>query len=392
MYVIKKDPAASISDRNEHLFIIRLTAITLLITLLISWRLYLPGFRVFLSVPLLDMLHGLPYWVDWTVTIACMMCLISLAVFPRKRALAGGVLFCLAVGVLQDVNRLNPYICMYSFPLITAFFCRDNKDHALDALRIMICGVYFWAGFHKLNATFYNTVFPWFISPIHQFSLQDPGTLDYMFGFGLLITPVFEAMIGILLLFPKYRRVATVMAFIMLVTVLVCLGPLGHNWGKVVWPWNIYLFMMEYLLFWKFPDKTNAPFFVSRQSYISRVGIALYVIAPVLAIFSPWYSYPGFKLYSGNIVRAEVLLAPEETMSRVPDYIASLRVPDKLDVGSWSVHELGNMPYPAPYVLRTGAAGLCAYLDEPGQTQLRMIYPSPFYSQDKEYEDMPLCP
>lgn len=188
------------------------------------------------------------------------------------------MLFC----IMMDMLLAQPYIYMYCFTLFVVATGSRHQKSALNALRIMVSGVYFWAGFHKLNATFYASVFPWFFSPVYTFSHADSfGGLDIVMGIIMLGVPLFESMIGVLLLFPKYRKIATAMAFTMLVTVLICLGPFGHNWGIGVWPWNIFLFLLEVRLFLKLKDTALA---VLDRHWLTITAMIL----PVSALYSAW--------------------------------------------------------------------------------------------------------
>jgi len=280
---------------------------------------------------------------------------------------------------------------MYYYAIFIAAWCGKQKAVGLNALKVMIGGVYFWAGFHKLNATFYLSVFPWFIEPLHVFphSLTgQPSLLDTLFAFALLITPFFELSIGILLFFPKRRCLATGMAFVMLMVVLFCLGPLGHNWGMAVWPWNIYLFLMEYTLFFS-PVQGAAK--VQRGLPV-LLSIALFVVAPVLAMVTPWYALTGFKLYSGNAVTAEIVLPERETLAKAPAYVRMLVSPKhRLDLAEWTVREIGDF-YPVPYVVKMGVRGLCPYLDYPADAKLIISFPPPFYSVERSEQELPVCP
>jgi len=354
---------------------------------------YTSGYRLLLPTPLLEIITALPSWINWLVFLSCIFALIALLLAPKIKTLTMWVLGCLLFWIVQDISHFSPYMYMYCFTLLICMVCSAHQDIGLNALRIMVAGVYFWAGFHKLNITFITHIFPWFIKPIHEFSLEESNSLDLLFGVVVLITPLFEALIGILLLFPRYWKIATIMAFIMLLTILYCLGPFGHQWGRTVWPWNIFLFLLECRLFWK-PSHaayTEKSLFHLRLSQASIVSMALFLFAPILAIYNPGYSYPGFKLYSGNITMGEVVLPSKETLSAAPDYIKDIALPHRIiNLIEWCEYE-GNMLYPVVSIYKRGAQGICPYLDNPGEATLRITEPSPFYSLHKQVVEMPLC-
>lgn len=382
-------------DNSQRIFnlVIRLTSISLLFVFAYGWRRYAPSFQIMPQVPLLAPLAYLPDLLNWGILFLCSACLILLLFIPQNRTASRVIILCMIFFVLQDFNRLQPFVFMYIFPIVIVALFKNTGERGLNALRFMVCGVYFWAGFHKFNLSFYMSTFPWFISPIYKFSaLPSPTILDNLFIAATFITPFFESLIGVLLMFPKWRRLATLMASIMLVTVLYCLGPFGHNWGQIVWPWNVYLFSLEYLLFFRVAGNKGKSLLSVPISRMSILSIVIYVIAPVLAIFTHWYAYTGYKLYSANIVTSIIILQPNETMKAAPDYIKKIATPlNTVDVIALFGAERNGAPYPVPYVLKITASGLCKYLDDPKSAMLRINYPPPFNKLKWTHEEVRLC-
>jgi len=81
-------------------FIVRLSALAMLCTVVLAWRLYAPGFRVFAPAPIIVSLAALPDAVNWVVLAACIACLLWLLAMPQKRLPAVGVLACSVFWVL----------------------------------------------------------------------------------------------------------------------------------------------------------------------------------------------------------------------------------------------------------------------------------------------------
>jgi uncharacterized membrane protein YphA (DoxX/SURF4 family) len=383
--------SAAPDEDVEHdlAYVVRLTCLVLLVTLGIVWRSYVPGHRIYAPAHMFGFFNALPAYTGWGMLLLNCSFLICLLVKPASRPAALGALGCALFFVVDDINRLQPYIYMYYFTLVAACFGRS-----LQPLRIMVSGVYFWAGFHKLNYTFFFGVFPWFIQPLHVFTSPPapPNLLDSFFLDAIFITPLFEALIGILLLFPQWRRFATAMAFSMLVVVLYCLGPFGHNWEKDVWPWNVWLFLMEVRLFCWSADSRNGRFLLLKMRGRDRLSLLLFYIAPVLAMFTPWYSYMGFKLYSGNTTTAQIILPSDETLAKAPPFLKVISAPDHT-FGFSALAEHEHVPYVLyPYAIKQSAAGLCSYLAKPSKAILRIYSAPPFYAFRSDHEDMPLCP
>lgn len=373
-------------DKDKNLerdfsYVMRLTCLTILITLSMEWRSFLPGFQHLLltPVPLYEPLARLPASIDWGIFFLGVILLVWLCITPQKRFPAFGISACIIFWAAQDIVRFQPWFHMYCFVTLVAAFCK-RRENGLNALRIMICGVYFWAGFHKLNMTFFTKIMPWFLTPIYI------PSFDWLFKIAGFITPIFEASIGILLLFHKWRRVATAMAFIMLMVVLICLGPFGHNWGKVIPLWNIWLFLMELRLFLIPAYRENKPLFSFKLQQTSMIISAImFVAAPALAIFVPGYARLGFKIFAGNTPTAEILIAPEETaIRRSKLFKGMVKKKDRLTF---------KIPiYHSAYAYRMRAKAVYPYLEYPSKATLRIYSPPPFYSTQREYKDVAIYP
>lgn len=364
---------------QDYKFVIRLTCLAILITLSMEWRNFLPGFRhPFLTlVPLFEPLASVPALIDKAILASCIILLVWLFISPLKRLPAFGVSAIIIFWGIQDIVRFQPWFHMYCFVTLVAAFSKIPQ-FGLNALRIMVCGVYFWAGFHKLNLTFITSVMPWFMAPIYY------PEFDWLFKFAAFITPFFEAAIGILLLFKRWRFVATLMAFTMLIMVFACLGPFGRNWGTVIPLWNIWLFLMELRLFLNPNLIENFPQFNFRLEKMSLVSMIMFVIAPTIAIFAPEYGRLGFKIFSGNTITAQIILAPEESLSHRRLFRGMVNKGNRLDF---------KFPiYHTEYAYRMRGRAIYPYLEYPSNAKLRIFSPPPFYSSHREYTDVALSP
>jgi len=367
--------------------IVRVTSVAFLCTVLLSWRAYIPSLRIFAFSPVIDVLGSAPVWVDWSLLILNIGCLGWLIIKPLQRAPACGVLACTVFWVLQDLLRFQPYTYMYFFTMVWAVFFASRS---IDALKIMVASVYVWGGVHKINATFFLSLFPEFIEPLYTFP-KELSLLAALIVLVMFLVPVFEATIGLLLVFfPRQRRLATGMACIMLVVVLTGLGLDGDAWNLIVWPWNIYLFLLVLMLLYKPASADERVRF--RFDTPTLVTIALFSIVPMCVLFGWGHSYPAFKLYSGNTKRAEVIFGQEENIARLPANLGQLVGRARtLSLVDWTAHEFELIVYPESYVFRRGAEGLCPYLTDRQHATLR-IYDSPsFYRIDTTAQDFPLC-
>jgi hypothetical protein len=359
----------------------------LLCSLILSWRAYIPSLRIFEMSPVIELLGATPIWADWALLILNIGCVGWLLIKPLQPAPAVGVFVCAVFWVLQDLLRFQPNTYMYVFTILLAVFF---TSHAINALKIMVASVYVWAGVHKINATFFFDLFPGLIEPFYTFP-KEPSLLAALIAFVIFTVPLFEAAIGLLLLFfPRQRRLTMVMAFVMCVVVLICLGLDGDTWNLIVWPWNIYLFLLVFMLLSKPAAVDNKVRFGFDTATLAT--IALFSIAPALALFGWGHSYPSFKLYSGNTKTAEVIFSEHETLTGLPNNLGQLvGRARRLSLVDWTAHEFELVVYPETYVFRRGAKGLCPYLSD-GQHATLRIYDQPSFNRiDRIYEDFPLC-
>jgi len=374
-------------DTRDRAAIVRITSAVFIVTLILSWRAYIHSLRIFSISPVIEIFGLAPAWFEWGLFAVTLGFLGWLVVTPLRRVPALGVLACVLFWILQDLMRFQPYTYMYFFTIWMMVFC---VRHGLEALRIMVCGVYFWAGFHKFNMTFYARIFPWFVAPFYRYP-HDQSIIAGFMTLILLSVPLFEASIGILLFFfPRQRLLASLMAFVMLVVVMACLGPYGHNWAIIVWPWNIYLFLVELVLFCKTKSASKGWSFKPKAPVLA--AIVLFVIAPAYSMIGLWPSYPSFKLFSGNTKIAYVVFSPEEKLEHLPEGLGKMLLPHRrLALVDWTAHEFNVQVYPEAYVFQHGAKGLCPYLEKPQDTKLRIYQPPPFYDSQSGYTDFPLC-
>jgi len=187
---------------------------------------------------------------------ALLALLVGVVVHPRPRWLLTA--FCILAGMLSlwDQSRWQPWFYQYLFMSIAlaAFPWRNPQESplraeaALNACRVIMAGMYFWSGLQKLNPLFLDDVFPWLIEPIVP---RLPEFLQAKITSTGIASPFVEAGLGLALLIRPLRHAAVFGLIVMHALLLFCLGPLGHNWNTVVWPWNIAMALMCVVLFWQ---------------------------------------------------------------------------------------------------------------------------------------------
>jgi hypothetical protein len=232
-----------------------------------------------------------------------------------------------------------------------------------------MAATYIWSGLQKCNVEFVEDVYPWLLEPL----LSEPARkLAQPAGW---LVPVLEAGIGVGLLVPARRRIALPLVLALHATLLYCLGPLGHDWNSVVWPWNLAMMVLASILFWESRE-------VSFQAIVRPSGCAyrwlvlvLFGIMPGLNFLGFWDSYLSAALYSGNLIKADIEIGPT-VYGRLPPGVQRYCQPDgkgySVDVTSWSMAELNVPPYAAPRIYRQIAGSFCALAKVPSDVMLTM--------------------
>lgn len=281
---------------------------------------------------------------------------------PKKYLLSVALL--MGIFWLGDQSRLQPWA--YQYTIMLGVLSLDSwklgsdkrRDRILNICRIIIACIYFWSGLQTANASFILGVYPWFVSPLTKFMPNLMGGFTESLGF---LPPLMEMAIGICLLTRRFRNFAVAAAVGMHLFILFSLGPFGHNWNNIIWPWNIAMICFDIILFWKVK---SAPW----KSYIQKAYlpvILLFGFLPILSFYNLWDSYPSFTLYSGNIKQG-YLSINRTVKDKLPAGFGSYLRENKnnkydLDIYSWSMKELNVPSYPENRVYKSITKEICKY-------------------------------
>ena len=338
------------------------------------------------SYPLIPVVEGLPAIPPlvariWFVALLVLPAVIVVVRQPRGYILA----FVVLAGLLSlfDQSRWQPWFYQYLFMLMAlAFFYPwgggdpEKRETALNICRLIVASIYLWSGLQKLNADFFDNLFPWLVGPLVALLPESLGSTVHSMS---IVAPFVEAGIGIGLLTRRFRNWAVVLALGMHAFVLLCIGPFGHDWNTVVWPWNVAMAVFVVLLFWRTEDFSPKRVLLPgrRLSYFHAVVLLLFAVMPLFGLFGLWDSYLSASLYSGNNKRG-TLFVDEAVKDRLPaglrKYAADLPTGEKyaLNVSRWSYEELNVPPYPETRVFRSVARHVCSYAEEPSGISLQI--------------------
>jgi len=226
------------------------------------------------------------------VFILLLLGLLILLIRPDKNIGLWCFGFSLLFLLLQDLTRLQVWVYHLTWLLFLLFLKKDQQDLWP---RLAMLALYFWSGFHKLNLYFLSDTFPWFLEKAGIFSFL--GEYQIL---GLLVA-LFELGIAFGLYWPKTRKWAAIIAIAFHVVVLFLLGPFGHNWNEVVWPWNLAMMILLYCFFIQ-EEKSGSlnPFPAIRGYYFYLLPFVFLLILPGFNAFRLWDEQLSFKMYAGT--------------------------------------------------------------------------------------------
>ena len=348
------------------------------------------------TFPLLPITPGFPILPSpWDKLFFAAM---LLALFLSCRFYRVGVIFFLVAGLFafcEDQNRGQPWFYMYWVLLLLSL---TPGQGAIAACRCAMSVAYLWSGIQKCHPKFFQVVPAWFVAPASHWHL--PSVVIMLLRWAVATAPFVELGIGLALWFPRLRLAAIGAAVVLHVSALLFLGPLGYNYDWVVWPWNI---AMVALLFVLFPRAASVSIKQSlaqiRRSKPALAILTLYSLLPILSYFGWWDSYFSFTLFAENQSKADIFVT-EAFRERLPpeirEYVHKLRQsydpriqgPFVFDFQTWGFRELRAPPLFEPRSYRSIFGFLRRYSKDPDD--LRMIVapragPILFYQGDRQW-------
>jgi uncharacterized membrane protein YphA (DoxX/SURF4 family) len=331
--------------------ITRIIAVACIVSMLLCYKLWL-GERLFPLTPVANFLPVLNHPFDYILfgtTIILLIC-ISLSRNPQKFIIAF-LIFVFALASL-DQNRWQPWLYQYTLMLfvVSSFSFRcDNIKHQnaiITIFKLMIGAIYFWSGLQKLNPNFLGDTFPWLMEPITNHlgtnSINHFKTLGQAF-------PLIEIGAGIALFITPIRKFAVCLILLMHLFILFVVGPFGHNYNPVIWPWNIAMIIFVVILFYNKED-FNFGLIRSMFHYHSlKIVTILFVLMPLFNFFNLWDSYLSHNLYSGNSSNG-VIYVSDSVKIKLPDALRPYAIgqlnQNQITIKYWCMEELGVPAYP----------------------------------------------
>jgi hypothetical protein len=348
-----------------RLFWFRATVIAgLMAGLLLSSKLWISA-RFYPLTPIAGFLKPLPYPFDYAVYILALILLAASALAPRARWWIAASVLLLAALCAQDQSRLQPWCYQYAFMLMALAI--PEPGASLNICRLIVAAIYFWSGAQKLNPYFASGIFTYLA---HSLAARLPALVAAA-GY---TAPLIEITCAIGLLTHKFRAAAIAVLIAMHAFILLSIGPFGHNFNTVVWPWNVAMIVFLLLLFRH--SQAGYREILWGPGAFHRVVFVLFALAPALSFFNLWDSYLSASLYSGNRNQGAINITAA-VAEHLPDEVTG-DLGDAADgsiellVNDWSFDELNVPAYPEPRIFKSAARKLCEFAAKPSDVRLEV--------------------
>lgn len=306
----------------QRLKLMRLTLIfSLCLSILFSFPLWLSN-RYF---PMSG-LEGIPPVqapFDYVVVILALLFAVAALFLRFPRTLICLSILTLVYLVICDINRLQPWLYVYTYMLLVFVLHNGRVDDSnkytsyFIILQIIPAAYYFFTGLNQLNPDFMDSVFADVISPIRNFTSERQFIFLKKFG---VVVPYLLMATGLGLIITPLRYLAVSFAVLMHLVLIILLFPGSKNKDYSLWFSNISFMAMLFILF---SGRT-------KQNYFSPTflfQIPLFYVVIVLFVVMPWFNgrgrWPDFLSFnhkSGNNYSAVIRLQKKE-YERLPVYV-----------------------------------------------------------------------
>jgi hypothetical protein len=369
-------------------------AIRLVIASLLFTQLFTPALwrseRVFPHAPVADWVPRLAAPLDSLLLLAEFLLLGAILFRPYRNRWLPAFFGMMVLWVLPDQIRLQPWFYLYGLLLLPATFYRKpsaENDNAgvLLVMQWVVIGLYVWSGLHKHSHDYYHYVHGFIARPLEP---HLPASVFEAWNQAALVAPWFEFGAAVLLAFGPTRKLAVLLISGMHGYLLLCLGPLGSGWNSVIWPWNISMVLILWVLFFGQPVLPLRLLLGPRIRFAAIPAVLLAVFMPALRYADAWDNNLSFCLYSGKTKGLNFFIR-ESAVNKLPNegrqHLSKTNQPGLryMSADTWCMDELGVPINPQERIYKLIGKELCTrYFD--GQDFCILIKRRPGYVEQGE--------
>ncbi len=356
--------------------LVQIIALCLLVQIGLTHPLWFAD-RSYPFVPVFDFLPSV-FTLNFLFSMLLCLALVLLLMGWQNKWSFGLFLGAAFLALMLDLSKGQVWFYFQSILLgILAFKGSKKEKWILPSLQYLFPFIYFWAGIYKINGFYFEDTFPWFMETFAWTnSLGSPSWI-------IITSILFELALAIGLWSGKKRKIVLLAGLVFHLTILVFLGPLGQNWNEVVWPWNLTMIALLFLLYWPSEEKPS-PSFVSIFQNFKIVGIPFLLIGlmPLFYAINLWPANFSFTLYAGNIQEG-ILYSPQKQIPSLSEIAnqqircisseKNIRDTCYLIIDDWAFSEIKVAPFSSSRQLKQLARKYCACLDSIEDAGLQIL-------------------
>ncbi len=233
------------------------------------------------------------YALIYSVLAAGVLALVFYRQQRLFQVLVASIPLCMLLLVVLDYNRLQPWVYQYSLMISVWLVLQVWPREGLSAAqfwRWLVVLTYFYSGLHKFHPHFQENVFEWLMGIL---SITQPYATNSWLAISVGVA---EMLFALGLLFKLTRFLALIGLSAMHLYILGVL--ITDWWNPVVWPWNMAMLCLIWLLF---PIKTSIEVFPKSVQWYFKAALIIWSLLPMLNIVDKWPATLSFTMYSGRM-------------------------------------------------------------------------------------------
>lgn len=365
----------AIEDQKALSIIKMLVVSGFLSGMLMSHNLWWGTNRSIPHIPLINV--QLPLWLHDSFTILFVISLSALSFLKNRAPVLAALLICFLL-VAFDQLRLQPWVYLYFFMLLPLMSRTRDSDTWLLYYRLIIAGIYWWSGLHKINHQFIDGNYAVWIRFFFQYEFTSTYDLVRLVGYGAGLA---EMAIGAGFLFRKTRCGSAIGAMGMHLSIIFFLLVQKEGGDSAVIPWNIVMIFLNVLIFARLERAPANGASIVRAFPI--LAVMMFWMCPILNFIGYWDHFLSFSLYANKVPSFYVAIRQEDIGKidkRLKNYfvhVPGMTGGQLLDVYWWSKAELNVPFYPERRVFKGLIPYFCALPIEVGGLVFLEINHSP---------------
>lgn len=268
---------------------------------------YFPENIFYLSAPSLNFLSNNFICNLVNLVSIGLLSLVLLNAFMKNRIMAILILLLLFFNIYLDLNKLSGQYVINTFIFLINNFFSHHKNLIKIKITTIFClyaSFFFWSGCFKINTYYFNSLSPWFLSPLKTFSFYSNSFSKFV----SYCSPFIEMLIPVFFLSKRTRIISIVLASLTHILISYCL-----SMHKIYPPLILNAqFLVFAIFFFKF-----LPGNVIKLS--KKLTLALFLIfsLPTLSYIDLYPDEIAFHTFSGRV--KGVILKTKELNEKMPE-------------------------------------------------------------------------